>query len=284
MTKVDFRQSRPPVGFYTYAYLRDSGVPWYIGKGSGRRAWRKHGGKRRWAAPSGDQVLILKWGLTEEQALTHEKYLISVFGREIDGGVLAANHSIGGDSGATGAIWSLEMRAQGADVQARAAQFGLSPVEWVSIPKAIRGNFLLYRKKYSDFPLQDYLDGRRAPSPPKAKPPMSGKALDRVHEAAKRVGLSFELYQQLSKNDRNNLKQYLRLHPSCSATDWAAKTSEKRKQERIEAASAKKLLIGAKKYGACFETWRNLSASARKTVGNRYRRGKRGAALLEGLI
>jgi hypothetical protein len=61
--------------YYTYAYLREDGTPYYIGKGKGRRAFHKNHTVPR---PNKDKILFLKQNLSEENALKHEKYLISI--------------------------------------------------------------------------------------------------------------------------------------------------------------------------------------------------------------
>jgi hypothetical protein len=65
--------------YYTYAYLREDGTPYYIGKGRGRRAFLKHSG---FYPPSKERILFLKKNLTEEKAFNHEIYMIAVFGRK----------------------------------------------------------------------------------------------------------------------------------------------------------------------------------------------------------
>ena len=60
--------------FYTYAYLREDGTPYYIGKGKGNRINAVH----RFKLPPKNRRLVLKNDLTEEQALQHEVYMISV--------------------------------------------------------------------------------------------------------------------------------------------------------------------------------------------------------------
>ena len=92
--------------FYTYAYLREDGTPYYIGKGCGERAYKSCG--RRVKTPTKDRILILKQNLSEEEAFRHEVYMISVLGREINGGILL-NFTDGGE-GATGNSHSLETR------------------------------------------------------------------------------------------------------------------------------------------------------------------------------
>ena len=62
--------------FYTYCYLSLDGKPYYIGKGSGKRAWSRHSCE----VPTKDRIIILKQNLTEEEAYKHEIYMIAVLG------------------------------------------------------------------------------------------------------------------------------------------------------------------------------------------------------------
>lgn len=80
--------------YYTYAYLRENGTPYYIGKGKGRRAYQKHNG---FYPPSKDRILLLKKNLTEQEAFNHEKYMILIFGRKDIGTGILHNKTDGGD-------------------------------------------------------------------------------------------------------------------------------------------------------------------------------------------
>ena len=89
--------------FYTYAYLREDGTPYYIGKGSGKRKFVKHKGRRGTVIglPPEDRILMLKENLTEEEAFKHEIYMIAVLGRKDIGTGILRNQSNGGE-GASG--------------------------------------------------------------------------------------------------------------------------------------------------------------------------------------
>jgi hypothetical protein len=79
--------------YYTYAYLREDGTPYYIGKGKGKRAWDKNHSVKM---PPKEKILILKDNLTEEEAFKHEVYLIQILGRKSQGtGMLENIHSGG---------------------------------------------------------------------------------------------------------------------------------------------------------------------------------------------
>ena len=98
---------KDPRRFYTYAYLRKDGSPYYIGKGCGKRAYDR---KRHNAfVPSKDRILFLKQNLTEEEAFKHEKYMIRVFGRIDLGTGILYNKTDGGD-GPSGYVHTKEQR------------------------------------------------------------------------------------------------------------------------------------------------------------------------------
>jgi hypothetical protein len=81
--------------YYTYAYLREDGTPYYIGKGKNRRAFDRK--KHTVFVPSKDRIIFLKQNLTEEQSIKHEIYMIAVFGRKDLGTGILHNKTNGGD-------------------------------------------------------------------------------------------------------------------------------------------------------------------------------------------
>ena len=80
--------------YYTYAYLREDGTPYYIGKGSGKRAFKRNRGEIH---PGKNKILILKYFDMEFDAYKHEMYMIHVLGRkDLETGLLL-NRTDGGD-------------------------------------------------------------------------------------------------------------------------------------------------------------------------------------------
>ena len=93
--------------YYTYAYLREDGTPYYIGKGEGNRAYKK---QHNCPVPKDrDRIIFLKQNLCEEEALRHETYLIAVLGRKDLGTGILRNLTDGGE-GVSGVVWTEERR------------------------------------------------------------------------------------------------------------------------------------------------------------------------------
>jgi hypothetical protein len=85
-----------PNRFYTYAYLRKDRTPYYIGKGSENRIYKK---SKNYFQPPKDKsrIIFLKQNLTEEEAFKHETYMIAVFGRKDLGTGILHNRTDGGE-------------------------------------------------------------------------------------------------------------------------------------------------------------------------------------------
>jgi hypothetical protein len=94
--------------YYIYSYLREDHSPYYIGKGSGKRAYTK-GPKEVKPPRDKSRVKIIKADLTEEEAFLLEKLYILMFGRVDLGTGILRNKSDGGD-GSSGYIVSPEER------------------------------------------------------------------------------------------------------------------------------------------------------------------------------
>jgi hypothetical protein len=93
--------------FYTYAYLRQDGTPYYVGKGCGKRAYKRQG--HTVCVPPRERILFLKRNLSEEEAIKHEIYMIAVLGRKDLGTGCLRNLTDGGD-GVSGRVWTTEQR------------------------------------------------------------------------------------------------------------------------------------------------------------------------------
>ena len=95
--------------YYTYAYLRIDGTPYYIGRGKDRRAFQQSGHFVK--VPPRDRILMLKTGLSHEESIKHEIYMIKVFGRKNNGTGILRNYTDGGE-GIVGFVFSEESRAK----------------------------------------------------------------------------------------------------------------------------------------------------------------------------
>ena len=102
-----YSKSNPPSGFYVYAYLRQDGTPYYIGKGKGTRAWSIQHSVN--LPNNKDNIVILKESLDEGDAFLMETNYISLYGRKDIGTGILRNKTNGGD-GQSGRIVTEETR------------------------------------------------------------------------------------------------------------------------------------------------------------------------------
>jgi len=94
-------------GFYTYMWLRENGIPYYIGKGCGRRAIVSDG--HNCYKPPDSQRILIQYYPTEKEALAAERFLIEYYGRKDLGSGCLRNRTNGGD-GVSGYVYTKDFK------------------------------------------------------------------------------------------------------------------------------------------------------------------------------
>jgi hypothetical protein len=97
--------------YYTYAYLREDGTPYYIGKG---KAGRINNNLHNINLPPENRRIYLKKNLTDEEARKHEVYMIAVLGRKDLGTGILRNMTNGGE-GCAGRVLTDETKKKLSD-------------------------------------------------------------------------------------------------------------------------------------------------------------------------
>lgn len=102
--------------YYVYAYLRRNGTPYYIGKGTGNRAWANHRYKssnssyyKGIAVPPSKRIVILEDNLTAVGAFALERRMIRWYGR-IDNGTGILRNKTDGGEGLDGVVRTTEWK------------------------------------------------------------------------------------------------------------------------------------------------------------------------------
>lgn len=113
--------------FVIYMYVRENGIPYYVGKGRPGRPYDKRG--RPCSTPPKDRIIILYKEIDEKTAFQIERQLIHKHGREDLGTGVLKNRSDGGE-GCSGAIYSKERKRKISESKLGNKHWAYKPRDW----------------------------------------------------------------------------------------------------------------------------------------------------------
>lgn len=162
-----YTEAQERTDYYVYAYLRKDGTPYYIGKGTGRRATLK--ARRRVPRPKElSRIVYIARNLTNFGALAMERRMIEWWGRKDLGTGILHNMTEGGDG----------------------CQ-GLNDEQREKISNAMRG------RKFSEEHKRKIGEANRKPKPPRTPEHEEKMRVARIEASRKRVSVDGVEYQSL---------------------------------------------------------------------------------------
>jgi len=184
--------------YYTYAYMREDGTPYYIGKGSGKRVYKNNG--RYCNKPSKNRIIFLKKNLTEEEAFKHEIYMIAIFGRKDLGTGILHNRTDGGE-GSSGAVRSEDLKKR---ISKSLKGKPKTKLHNERVSKALKGKDINQDIKTK---ISKSLKGRKLPADTREKLSQSLKQRWKSGKFTGNTGVSYK------KNNPSNLKTFYLTSP-----------------------------------------------------------------------
>ena len=221
LTTVDFKAIAAK-GCYVYAYLREHDrTPYYVGFASTpTRPLERHNCQ----LPAYNAlIVVLRSGLTEQQAFGWEKYFILRYGRKNASNGLLLNQTDGGE-GCLGRTCSDETRQCIRETLATelALKFGFTVDEWLQMERTMRYRMPKYKANADKlgFTVKKWLSLSKGQKISLLKNQESAKKVQseqaaiknmaQQQKAAERWGLPLNIYVKLDGNQSRAMKQYVR--------------------------------------------------------------------------
>lgn len=283
-----------------YGYLRakDSGTakagsPYYVGIGDKHtRAYTKHRNKRHDVPVPADQRRIRQLAVAKDRAEAEriEKALIKHYGRQrIDKGGILLNRSPGGGTGPLGTKRTGEARLANALRQAgEAVRYGMTPEEWIKTPLSKRNALKAYLARHPEVSAKDYLAGKyvrevsTAAGRDRQVKAAKVAAANKRAQAASDYGVPFSQYEKMTQRERGAMKTWVKKNPGKTGVDYLAHKATGARKPSAE--TMRRKMEAAAKFGVSYDVWKDLTPGQREMIRKRFKKGKRGVALLEGLL